>query len=220
MAVLVAGALGSPLSALATTQLAAQPADSMTLLKKAYAQLVSGNIDEAINILCLLIKNDRNNVSARRYLCYALLQRGDARQALEQLDALAQLNKGIAFDVCMRAQALQSLGELDKATGGFRAAMGMDPKSDYIRGKLIDSLQMSGKYQEASAVCAKGYYANTDKKVKDHYLQSFNSIQQARAYLRERGGIEVTTTTSVAQTTASTETLYGTTPNSFPSTGH
>jgi tetratricopeptide (TPR) repeat protein len=193
------------------------PNDTMAFLKKAYSQIGSGNFDTAINTLCVAIRNDRNSVMARRYLCYALLQRGDARQAISQLDALAQLNQGIPFDLCMRGQALQMIGEFDKATEAYKAAMGMDPKNDYVREKLIDALQNSGKYQEASAICADGYYGTADRKMKDHYLESFNQIQTARAYLHEKSGGAEWTTTGPAPTpaTASTDTIYGSNPSSF-----
>lgn len=180
-----------------------QNAEVTDLLKRAYTQLASGSLDEAVGSLGAVLKLDRNNAIARRYLCYALLQRGDAREAIAQLDALSLLNCGIPYDLCMRGQALQLLGEYKKATEAFKAAIGLDPTSDYIRDKLIDSLQMSGDYKEAAAVCADGYYVSQDKRQKDHYLETFNQVQQARTYI---GGAEPAATAPTAAVEAGTNT--------------
>jgi len=175
------------------------------LLKKAYSELGSGSVDQAVGTLCAVIKLDRNSAMGRRYLCYALLQRGEAREAIAQLDALAQLNCGIPFDLCMRGQALQLMGEYRKATEALKAAVGLDPTSDYIRDKLIDSLQMSGDYKEASAECADGYYAAQDKKLQNHYLEVYNQIQQARAWVV---GQTTPTIPAVEPSLEDTQTVY------------
>jgi tetratricopeptide (TPR) repeat protein len=116
----------------------------------------------------------------------------------------------------MRGQALQMMGEFDKAAEAYKAAIGMDPKNDYVRDKLIDALQTSGKYQEASAICADGYYGAADKKRKDHYLIVFNQIQEARAVLHEKsGGAEWTVSGAGAAPPATGETQYGSNASSF-----
>jgi tetratricopeptide (TPR) repeat protein len=207
--------MAAPSWSVATQQTPQTTAEVVDLLKKAYAQLGSGSVDDAIGTLNSVIKLDRNSAMARRYLCYALIQRGEPREAISQLDALAQLNCGVPFDLCMRGQALQLLGEYKKATESFKAAIGLDPTSDYIRDKLIDSLQMSGDYKEAAAVCADGYYASQDKKQKDHYLDIFNQVQQARTYI---GGGEPTPTPTApaaeagTNTSETTEYTYGQAP--------
>lgn len=190
-------------------------AEVVDLLKKAYAQLGAGSVDEAVGTLCAVIKLDRNSAMGRRYLCYALIQRGEAREAISQVDALAQLNCGIPFDLCMRGQALQLLGEYRKATEAYKAAIGLDPTSDYIRDKLIDSLQMSGDYKEAAAVCADGYYASQDKKQKEHYLDTFNQVQQARTYIGGGEPVAASVTPTAepgTNTTDTTEYTYGQAP--------
>jgi len=206
--------VAAPSWSVATQPAPATTAEVVDLLKKAYSQLGSGSVDDAVGTLCAVIKLDRNSAMGRRYLCYALIQRGEAREAIAQLDALSYLNSGIPFDLCMRGQALQLLGEYRKATEALKAAIGLDPTSDYIREKLIDSLQMSGDYKEAAAVCADGYYASQDKKQKDHYLDVFNQVQQARTYI---GGIEPTPAATsnapaAGSTSDTTEYTYGPSP--------
>ncbi len=60
----------------------------------------------------------------------------------------------------MRGDALAQLGESDKATEAYRKALEIAPRSDSAREKLIESLRQDGKFQEATALCAEGYFAS------------------------------------------------------------
>lgn len=214
------------LTAPAKKDAAEKPADdgSAAMIKKAYQDMTTGNWAFAVSELCTLLRTQRNNALARRYLCYSLLQAGAPRDAITQLDALSQMSTAIPFDLCMRGDALMQLGEGDKAIEALRAAMAMDQKSDYIRGKLIEALQTYGKFQEASAYCAEGYYAAKGP-LKDHYLEVFNTLQQQRALLAQRNlGIQIAATASYPMmppqsiTQSLTASKTGTAPGAVAST--
>jgi tetratricopeptide (TPR) repeat protein len=188
--------LGAPankaLTASVSTDKQANANSANGLVGKAYVQMRSGNWAFAIGELCNALRFQRNNPLARRYLCYSLLQAGAPRDAISQLDALSQLKQAIPFDLCMRGDALQQLGESDKAVEALKAALQMDAKSDYIRTKLIEALQSYGKFQEASAICAEGYYGATTAPLRERYHETFNVLQQQRAILAQRNlGIQI-----------------------------
>lgn len=170
-------------------------AESLALLKQAYAEMGSANWATAIDELCRLIKNDPGNALARRYLAFSLMQSGNAREALSQLDALLPLGSPIPFDQCLRGDVLNLLGESDKASEAYRAALEMNPKSDYVRGKLIVSLRTATKYQAATAICAEGYFASQPGPIKDQYLSLFNELNRERVTVAQRNlGIQMEAT--------------------------
>jgi tetratricopeptide (TPR) repeat protein len=169
--------------------------DTSALIKQAYVMMGTSEWQDAISLLCLALRNQRNNVLARRYLCYCLLQSGDARNTVAQLDALAQLNRAIPFDLAMRGEALMQLGEADKSVEALKSALGMDTSSGYVREKLIQALRDTGRYQEAASVCAEGYFATKQANVRQRYLAIFNDIQQQKAVLSERNpGVQMVVT--------------------------
>jgi hypothetical protein len=143
----------------------------------AYNDLRLGQNDQAITDLCNILRADSNDIYARRYLCYALLQTGDAKNCLTQLDILARFNRSIAFDLCMRADALENLGQIDKGVETLKAANGMAPDNDYIRDAMIRQMQSANRLLEAIAACADGYYKTKDTQARQHYLELYYQLQ-------------------------------------------
>lgn len=165
---------------------------SSAQIKRSYMQMALGDYDNAIVTMVNALRREPNCAVMRRYLTYALLRRRAARAALDQLDAIQSLDGLVAYDQCMKGQALMMLGDTQKAVDSMKTASEMDPRNDYIRDRYIESLQVCGKYEDAAGVCANGFYTAKDAKMKGHYLAEFNQVQQALAYWRARGGFEST----------------------------
>ena len=89
------------------------------LLRKAYQQMLGGDFANATNTLSNLIRADRNNSAARRYLAYALLQRGQAKEALTQVNLVRD---PIAFDLFLKGVALRMMGKPAMAADSFQEA--------------------------------------------------------------------------------------------------
>jgi tetratricopeptide (TPR) repeat protein len=167
------------------------------LVARAYIDMRAQNWPYAVAALCQALKLERNNAMARRYLCYSLLQSGNAKDTVSQLDALATLNKGMALDMCMRGEALAAMGDNEKASDALREALEQDPNNDYIRGKVIETMQSLGKFQDAAMVCSEGYFAAKGAPQKKHYLVLFNTLQQQRAFMAQRTlGMQLANTNS------------------------
>lgn len=147
-----------------------------TLLRKGYEQLRKNDLEKAIPTLCNVVRVDRDSPSARRYLAFALLQQGDGKAALSQLNALSLLQESTTFDILLKAVALDMIGEHEKALEYFQETMERDPDSDYYRIKTIDQLLILLKYEEAMELATDGYNSTTDAKVAAIYRQRIGKI--------------------------------------------
>ncbi|MBK9770451.1 MAG: tetratricopeptide repeat protein [Candidatus Obscuribacter sp.] len=146
------------------------------MLRKGYDQLRKNDLEKAIPTLCNVVRADRDSPSARRYLAFALLQQGEGKAALSQLNALSLLQESTTFDIMLKAVALDMIGEHEKALEYFRETMERDPDSDYYRIKTIDQLLILFKYEEAMELATDGYNSTTDAKVAAIYRQRIGKI--------------------------------------------
>lgn len=147
------------------------------MLRKGYDQLRKNDLEKAIPTLCNVVRADRDSPSARRYLAFALLQQGEGKAALSQLNALSLLQESTTFDIMLKAVALDMIGEHEKALEYFRETMERDPDSDYYRIKTIDQLLILFKYEEAMELATDGYNSTTDAKVAAIYRQRIGKIR-------------------------------------------
>lgn len=162
----------------ATATKKATNSESVThaMLRKGYDQLRKNDLEKAIPTLCNVVRADRDSPSARRYLAFALLQQGEGKAALSQLNALSLLQESTTFDIMLKAVALDMVGEHEKALDYFRETMERDPDSDYYRIKTIDQLLILLKYDEAMELATDGYNSTTDAKVAAIYRQRIGKI--------------------------------------------
>jgi tetratricopeptide (TPR) repeat protein len=158
---------------------------SHDLLTRAYEQICKGSFEDAVPTLCQVVRSDRNSPTARRYLAFVLLQKGQGKEALAQLDALNQLQPTSAtFDILLRGVANDMVGQREKALGLFREAMAREPQSDYYRIKTVDELILLLQYDEAEKIALEGYNSAKDPKVSAIYQQK---IKKVRSILRLTG---------------------------------
>lgn len=165
-------------SIFATTAQAAESDEAVSheLLRKAYEQLTKNNFDSAVKTLCQTIKADPNSPTARRYLAFALLQQGQAKEALEQLDALSLIQEKSTFDLLLRGVAYDMSGAHKQALESFRETMAREPQADYYRIKTIDELLVLLQYDEALKLANEGYSTAKDAKLSAIYRQKIGKI--------------------------------------------
>lgn len=158
---------------------------SNELLRKAYEQICAGKAEDAVPTLCQVVRTDRNSPTARRYLAFVLLQQGQGKEALAQLEALQALQpEGYTFDVMMRGVANDMVGEHKKLFELFQQAMAREPQSDYYRVKTIDSLIGLLRYDEAEKLANEGADATKEPKIAAIYKQK---VKKIRSILRLTG---------------------------------
>ncbi len=150
---------------------------SNELLRKAYEQICTGRMEDAMPTLCQVVRTDRNSPTARRYLAFVLLQQGQGKEALAQLEALHALQpESYTFDLMMRGVGNDMVGNHKQALVFFQQAMAKEPQSDYYRIKTIDSLIGLLQYDEAEKLATEGYNASKEVKIAAIYQQKIKKI--------------------------------------------
>lgn len=147
-------------------------------LRKAYEQLTKSSFEKAVKTLCQVIKDDPNSPTARRYMAFALLQEGQAKEALLQLEALSLIQEKCTFDLLLSGVAYDMLGSHEKALEIFRQIMEKEPQTDYYRIKTIDELITLLQYDEALKLAGEGYNTTKDAKIAAIYRQKIGKVNQ------------------------------------------
>ena len=68
------------------------------LLSQGYALIGQGNYDKAIEVLQKALKLDKDSITARRYLAYALVRKGQAKQAIGEMQKVSKQTTPNSFD--------------------------------------------------------------------------------------------------------------------------
>ncbi|HNB21015.1 MAG TPA: hypothetical protein PKZ32_01270 [Candidatus Melainabacteria bacterium] len=104
-----------------------------SLLKKSYTQMVASEFRDAIDTQIQAVKADKNNVDARRYLSYSLLQIGACEEAMDQLNILLTMIKPTAVDMLLCGEACLQAGKLKQAEQWFKKALNANPRLNCAR---------------------------------------------------------------------------------------
>src|SRR5689334_10733902 len=116
--------------AASTTQIsfAATPANAAAaypLLKKAYDSMLRNQFHPAVQTLVQAVKLDPNNLTARRYLGYALLQLNAPHDAINQMVMVTRITRPTAFDLYTFGEAYLMSGDYPNAENSFKGALGL-----------------------------------------------------------------------------------------------
>ncbi|KNY20774.1 hypothetical protein AKJ13_20940 [Methylobacterium sp. ARG-1] len=93
------------------------------LCAMAYVALGTGDGEQAVTLLSLVLREVPDDTEVLRLLAYALVATGSGGQALAALDRLALLDPGAtpAALLLLRSHALRLAGRLDEGRDMFRA---------------------------------------------------------------------------------------------------
>ncbi|SRR5579883_2762901 len=176
------------------------------LLGKAYKQMSDGKFDPAVKTLNKAIATDKESITARRYMAFALVKNGDPKDAIKELNVIVRQEnrKPTYFEWCTFGEAYLEGGALDQAESCYKQALRIAPTSEYAKSGLIRVSMKAGNYEEARQTAADAMKITKDK---DHY-NYYKNLYMAAADAAQRGGSSITST-STAKTptsTASTET--------------
>jgi len=135
---------------------AAESAKSETspLVKRGYGQICLGLYKPAIESLTKAVNLNKADRTAKRYLCYALLQTGDFQAAVEQLKVLGQNSKPEAIDFYLLGEGHLQMGWIDVAELDFRKALSLKPNMKAAQVGLIKVMVCNANYDDALKLCS------------------------------------------------------------------
>lgn len=150
------------------------------LLQKAYGQMLKGQFQEAV-LTCLdAVRADRDSVTARRYLAYALVQLKAPDEALQQMIMVSRMIRPTAFDLYTFGEAYLQSGNYAQAEDSFKGALGLDPNFLLAKGGLIKVMSSKGQYDDAFRACIDGLKASQDQTSQGFYRLLYAGVQEAK----------------------------------------
>jgi tetratricopeptide (TPR) repeat protein len=171
-------ALAAVLAFVCTAQ--ANPAFSQAsppsgLTAKAYSQIQSNDFAGATRTLSEELRKNGDNVTARRYLAYALLEQGLAKEALQQLNSLPF---PVPYDLFMKGKACEAIPDTNASIRFYLIAVRGDPRNDTFRKKAIEALIQNSQYNDAVRICSEGARVSTSGTARKFYIEQ---LKQAKA---------------------------------------
>lgn len=165
-----------PVAALGSTNEKIYP-----LLGKAYDQLRNGKYDLAVNTLVQAVKTDRDSITARRYLAFALLKNGSSMEALDQMELVSRVVKPGPFDWYLFGEAYLAQGGYKEAEDCFKQAVALNPGYDAARGGLVNTYARTGKWQDGFTTLAEGMKLAKTANAKSYYKSLYAGLKERQA---------------------------------------
>lgn len=159
--------------------------DLAPLLEKAYNQMMQGQYDPAVETLNKAIKTDKDSITARRYLAFALVKSGRPKESIDQLDLISKSVKPTYFEWCTYGEAYLASGGLDQAESCYKEALKTTPRNAYARSGMIRISIKSGNYDQALDLATEGMKSSRDPEAYNYYK---NLYMSALAAQRVSGG--------------------------------
>jgi tetratricopeptide (TPR) repeat protein len=152
----------------------------LATLQNSYTCLSKGQFDKALKMLVAAVKKDKDSITARRYLAYALLKTGSPQQAIEQLLFVAKMIQPSAFDWYTFGESYLSSGDYHMAQESFQDALKINAQYDAARGGLVQSLAGLQNYDEALKTCLEGLRGTQSTAAKTYYQKLYTIVAQEK----------------------------------------
>lgn len=147
-------------------------------LKRGYDQVQKGSYDKAVKTFCEAVRRDRDSITARRYLAYALVKSGAGDQAMDQLSFITKMTTPTAFDLYLYGEAYFTQGNYKESLTAFEKCLAAVPNCDAARGGVIKSLTLQGEYNQATTECISGLNTASDETAKKYYQAMLNKVKE------------------------------------------
>jgi tetratricopeptide (TPR) repeat protein len=128
--------------------------EAKALVISGYQEMQKGRFEQSAKILSRALALQPNNVQTRRYLAHALLNSGQAKEALGQFELLVKIKPVDPSDYFNMGEANRQLGHYLLAIQGYDAAINSDPRQfDSAKARIILCYQSLGNEAKAIKVC-------------------------------------------------------------------
>lgn len=155
------------------------------LLKRGYGQICVGMYNPAIETLTKAIRLNGGNLTARRFLTYALLQVGQVTEALDHLKILTQAPHPEAMDYYLLGEAHLQIGWIDAANADFTKALELKPDMQSAKVGLIKVMVCNSDFDNAIKICNECLTAAMNlnppnRKLTDYFKHLLAAIKMAQ----------------------------------------
>jgi tetratricopeptide (TPR) repeat protein len=147
-------------------------------LKGGYDNVQKGSYEKAVKDFCDAVRTDRDSVTARRYLAYALVKTGTPDLAMKQLSLVAKMTTPTAFDLYLYGEAYFTAGDYRHALDSFQKCLALVPYFDAARGGVIKSLALQGEFNQATNECLTGLSKAKDPAAKKYYQAMLTRVRE------------------------------------------
>ncbi len=126
---------------------------SDVLTRRGYVLVQSGSFKPAVAVLRNAVQLNPNDVNARRYLSFALMQLGDYINAEEQLKAIAKTGTLTSADYYLSGSINVRMGNNDRALQEYRSALRLEPDMPAAKAGIIELFVLASDFQGATFLC-------------------------------------------------------------------
>ena len=174
---------------------------SDVLTRRGYVLIQSGSFKPAVAVLKNAVQLNPNDVNARRYLSFALMQLGDYTNAEEQLKMIAKIGTLTAADYYLSGSINVRMGNNDRALQEYRSALTLEPDMPAARAGIIELFVLASDFQGATFLCADCLKRAKDRSQYDYfqklseYIHSQQVAVEARPeYVKPEGQVIISPT--------------------------
>lgn len=155
-------------------------ADTATdfLLQKGYDQLRRKEYSNAATTFSQAVRNNPQDLQARRYLAAALTRSGQSKAAAQQLQMITQNDPGKAYDQAALGEAYLLWGKTKLAVTSYNEALKLDPSLDSARLGLAQSLLALNQTTKAKQVCLEGLRITASSSLRLQFKDVLGRIKQ------------------------------------------
>ncbi|MBI2810561.1 MAG: tetratricopeptide repeat protein [Candidatus Melainabacteria bacterium] len=126
---------------------------SDVLTRRGYVLVQSGSFKPAVAVLKNALQLNPNDVSARRYLSFALMQLGDYINAEEQLKVIGKIATLTAADYYQSGCINVRMGNNERALQEYKSALTLEPDMPAARAGIIELFVLASDFQGATFLC-------------------------------------------------------------------
>lgn len=174
---------------------------SDVLTRRGYVLVQSGSFKLAVAVLKNAVQLNPNDVNARRYLSFALMQLGDYSNAGEQLKAIAKIGTLTAADYYLSGSINVRLGNSDRALQEYRSALQLEPDMLAAKVGVIELFVLASDFQGATFLCADCLKKSKDRAQYDYfqkiaeYIHSHQvAVETQTQYVKPEGQVIISPT--------------------------
>jgi Flp pilus assembly protein TadD len=164
--------------------------DCSVAVRQGYELLSKGNNSQAVFAFSYAVRNEPQNILARKYLAVALQRSNMCAQAVQQMEVVNQQEPNNTANLALLAEMLRSNGENTKAITYFRRSLALFPGNDEAFCGLAKSYMATGDNSKALNTCLAGLKQSKQPRTRQELtrlMQELSSSESTSSNADARG---------------------------------